>query len=400
MTAAAAPLRVLMLLNRVPYPLNDGGAIGAFGFVKGYAGAGCTITMLAMNTARHLVEDEKIREVLGAFGRVIPVYIDNRIKPVDAFVNLLSRSSYIIQRFISPLYRKKLEELLVQSRFDVIHVDGLPPSVYMDTIRKHSKAIVAMRAHNVEHIIWKRSAQEAKNLLEKAYLTIQYKRLKMFEIKSLESCDVVLAISREDEAVIKECAPSAKTIVVPAGMEISTEVSPTSHIDLFFIGSFDWLPNLQGMEWFFENVWQKLNRNFPALQFFIAGKKMPEAVKRFKSGNVIIADEVPDAKEFILQHGIMVVPLVSGSGIRIKIVEAMALGKTIIATTIAAEGLGLTDGENILMANNADEYVRQIGKCLNDPAFCRKVGQNAHRFAYENFQNKKIFEKLTSYYRN
>jgi glycosyltransferase involved in cell wall biosynthesis len=237
--------------------------------------------------------------------------------------------------------------------------------------------------------------QEEKNLLKKAYLAIQVKRLMKYEINAFTQCDLVMAISRENEETIKACSPDTKTMIVPAGMDIDevVENSNTRQLDLFFIGSFDWQPNLQGMEWFFENVWKQVKENFPWLQFVIAGNKMPESILKLHGENVVIAGRVPDAKQFILEHEVMLVPLVSGSGIRIKIVEAMALGKCIIATTIAAEGLGLTNGENILIANTADEFVQQIEKC-SDAAFRNRIGFNAHSFALENFQNKRIFDKL------
>ena len=394
------PIRILILLNRVPYPLNDGGAIGAFNFVKGYAEAGCNVTILAMNTSKHFVEEKKVNEVFEKYGKVETGNIDNAIKPLDALLNLFSSQSYVIQRFISDAFRNKLIEILKKNDFDIVHVDGLPPSAYIDVIRAHSKAKISMRAHNVEHVIWERIVEEEKNLLKKLYLSIQVKRLKKYEINALSKCDVVMAISKEDEDTIKICSPSTKTIVVPAGMDIDDTFKDSSnHQDLFFIGSFDWQPNLQGIEWFFENVWNDVRKNFPSLRFVIAGKKMPASITNLKGDNVVVAGEVPDAKQFILNHEIMIVPLVSGSGIRIKIVEAMALGKTIIATTIAAEGLGLTDGENILIANNADEFVKHIAKCLSDIPFRKRIGENAHRFAFEHFQNKRIFEKLTAYYR-
>jgi glycosyltransferase involved in cell wall biosynthesis len=398
--AASEPTRILVFLNRVPYPLNDGGAIGAFNFVKGYAEASCKMTMLAMNTAKHWVEVHTAHEVFDKYGKLELASIDNNIHPIDAFFNLFSSRSYIIQRFISEKVQNKLKEVLSQNTFDIVHIDGLPPAAYIDIIRAHSKAKISMRAHNVEHVIWERIVKEETKPLKKWYLSLQFKRLKKFEKEAYDKCDLIMAISMEDEKIIK-ASSKTKTIVVPAGMDIDETLPANDNMnpDLFFIGSFDWMPNLQGMEWFFKNVWEEVNKIFPALRFVIAGKKMPESITALQSDSVIIAGEVPDAKQFILEHGIMIVPLVSGSGIRIKIVEAMALGKTVIATTIAAEGLGLSDGENILIANNADEFVKQIGKCLTDPEFAKQVGRNAHRFALDNFQNKRIFEKLTAYYR-
>ncbi len=394
-------LKILILLNRIPYPLNDGGAIGAYNFIKGYAEAGCEVSILAMNTSKHYVKAEKAEEVLGGFGKLRIVDIDNRIIAHRAFRNLFKGTSYIIERFVSADFDNNLKDILQRNDFDIVHVDGLPPAAYIDTLRQFSSAKISMRAHNVEHVIWERIAANESNPIKKIYVALQAKRLKKFEINALEKCDLVLAISKEDEETIRKCKPGVKTVVVPAGMDIPSK-QQNENFDvqnLFFIGSFDWMPNKQGMEWFLKEIWPQLSTGFPDLQLQIAGKKMPPSLWQHADKNIKPLGEVPDAKEFMLKAGVMVVPIISGSGIRIKILEAMALGKTIIATDIATEGLGLTNGENVLIANNAAEFILQIGRCKSDMALCRKIGGNAYDYAFRNYRNSSIFERLILLYR-
>ncbi len=394
-------MNLLVLLNRIPFPLNDGGAIGTLHFVKGYAEAGCNVTILAMNTTKHFVSETNIQLALGKYGKVHTVEIDNNIKPLPALANLFSTESYIIKRFISHNFQQKLLELLAANKFDGVHLDGLQTAAYIDVIRKHSSAKIAMRAHNVEYKIWERVYENEKNFLKKWYVKIQSKRLCAFEKNAIANLDVTLAISKEDEDALLQLSPGANTIIVPAGMDIDErEPIVSKSNNLFFIGSFDWMPNLQGIEWFFENIWQSVANTFPEIKFFIAGKKMPESIYKLKSDTVIPVGEVANAKDFVTSNDIMIVPIISGSGIRIKILEGMALGKPVIATTIAAEGLGLTHNENILIANTAAEFIECISKCTNDFSFRQKIAINAHRFALENFQNKRIIEKLIRYYQS
>lgn len=402
MSNKSAPLRILILLNRIPYPLNDGGAIGAYNFVKGYAEAGCKVTMLAMNTAKHFVDEETIKQVFSQYATGRTVYIDNRIKAFGAFKNLFKQESYIIERFLSKGYEAVLRDMLEKNEYDVVHIDGLPPAAYIDVVRKYSKAQISMRAHNVEHVIWQRIAEMETNPIKKVYVGLQAARLKEFEIAAIKKCDVVMAISQEDEDTIKASVPDATTLIVPAGMDISPNVENTNYnpLDLCFIGSFDWMPNLQGIDWFMKEVWASLVKQYPDIKFSIAGKKMPEHIHALKSANLNPVGEVPDAKTFILQHGLMIVPIVSGSGIRIKILEGMALGKAIIATPLAAEGLGLTHGENILIAETAEEFAAAIEKCRTDENYCKQIGKNAHHFALDKYLNQNIFAGLIKYYRN
>ena len=115
-------LRILVLLNRVPFPLNDGGAIGAYHFVKGYADAGCEVVCLAMNTSKHYVDMDQTRDAFKGVNRFITVPIDNRIKPTRALLNLLSGRSYVIERFDVQAYRDALIRLLKEKDFDIIHI--------------------------------------------------------------------------------------------------------------------------------------------------------------------------------------------------------------------------------------------------------------------------------------
>lgn len=395
------PLRILILLNRVPYPLNDGGAIGSFNFVKGYAEAGAEVTILAMNTTKHFVDEQTVQAHLGRYGTVHTVHMDNRIKPLDALLNLFTDSSYIISRFVSDAFTEKLKSLLRQQTFDVVHADGLPTCAYVDVIRAHSKAYISMRAHNVEHIIWQRIAANETNTIKRWYVGEQAKRLRVFEIDALRKVDLVLAISREDEQAIVNATAKPNTCIVPAGMDIAGVRLNENYnpLDVFFIGSFDWMPNLQGMDWFLNDVMPVLQQSLPDIHIHVAGKKMPERYRQVTYPQWVAVGEVPDAKEFMLQHGVMVVPIISGSGIRIKILEGMALGKCVIATTIAAEGLGLTHNENILIADTPDAFVQEFRKCMEQPGVAKQIGSNAYQFARNNYDNKTIFANLLNRYR-
>ncbi len=394
-------MRILILLNRIPWPLNDGGAIGAYHFVKGYADAGCEVTCLAMNTAKHHVDLKETGHAFGNVSEFISIDVDNRIKPVDAALNLLTPRSYIMERFDSDAYRAALVALLKRKEFDVIHVDGLPPCLYIGTCREYSKAKIVQRAHNVEYKIWERGAVADSNPLKRWYLGIQAARLKSFEREALGKVDTVLAISTEDEGFIKELQPAAKTIIVPAGMDIDESmpaIQPPG-VSLFFIGALDWLPNLQGLEWFLRDVWPRVHAAYPNLKFHIAGKKMPQQFYSFGNMNVVAHGEVPSSVGFINSHSVLLSPLVSGSGVRIKIIEAMAMGKVVLSTAVSAEGSGATHDREILIANSAEEYIAQIGRLVNEPQLMARLSRSAREFAVERFQNKKIISRLLDYYK-
>ena len=394
-------MRILVLLNRIPWPLNDGGAIGAYHFVKGYVDAGCEVTGLAMNTTKHHVDLRDTGDAFAGVKQFVVIPVDNRIKPLAVFINLFSDRSYVIERFQSSEYENALVKLLKENTFDVVHVDGLPPCFYIDTIRKNTSTKIIQRAHNVEYKIWERASFADPNPLKRWYLDIQAKRLKAFEADALAKVDTVLAISQEDERFIHELQPKAKTIIVPAGVDIdeSQPVIQPSDLRLFFIGALDWLPNLQGLDWFLKDVWPKVHQAFPDLDFHIAGKKMPHQFFNYGSLNITAHGEVSSSVEFMNSYSVLLSPLVSGSGVRIKIIEAMAEGKVVLSTTVSAEGSGAVDGEHLLIADNADEYISQIKRLQEEPGLLAKLSQNARSFALENFQNKKVIARLLEYYK-
>ena len=330
------------------------------------------------------------------------VDIDNRIRPIPAFINLFAAQSYITSRFQSVAFELKLIQLLQESTFDIIHLDGLSSCLYTEVIRKYSMAKVVYRAHNVEYKLWERAAIASSNPLKRWYINIQATRLKTFERNAIATVDTVLSISQEDEIFLKQLSPQVKTYLFPAGMIIDETIVPTlpQSVSLFFIGALDWLPNLQGLDWFLNEVWGVIHKRFPSLQFHIAGKKMPAHFHTLAHLNIIAHGEVPSAVDFMNQHTVLLSPLISGSGVRIKIIEAMALGKVVLTTTVSAEGSGAEDGKHLLIANTTDEFIHQIERLLDSPALLQTIAQNARNFAIDHFQNKRVITKLLTYYKS
>jgi glycosyltransferase involved in cell wall biosynthesis len=141
-----------------------------------------------------------------------------------------------------------------------------------------------------------------------------------------------------------------------------------------------------------------VHREVPRAKLYLAGRKMPERWMKAEIEGVSVVGEVPDAMYFIGSKKINVVPLLSGSGIRVKIIEAMSVGKTVVTTTVGAQGIDYTDGENLLIANTPEEFARQIKRCLDDEEFCNRVGQAAARLIAEQYNEGKLADQLIDFY--
>ncbi len=191
--------------------------------------------------------------------------------------------------------------------------------------------------------------------------------------------------------------------MIPAGVEIENDRPDFSKVEfpsLFYIGALDWFPNQQGLEWFFENVWDEVIKNMPGLKLYIAGRnpQMWKYLKGKRLKNVEIVGEVESSREFIKSKAIMIVPLLAGSGIRVKILEAMSLGRAIISTSVGAEGIDYKDGENILIADTKEEFLKQILKCANDFEYSKKIGENAFKLVKEKYEIGMLARKLFEFY--
>ena len=167
---------------------------------------------------------------------------------------------------------------------------------------------------------------------------------------------------------------------------------------LFHIGAMDWMPNKESIQWMLDEVWPVIHAQVPQAKLYLAGRKMPEAWMRTTIPGVTIVGEVPDAAEFISGKKINVVPLLSGSGIRVKIIEAMSMGKTVITTTVGAQGIDYTDGEDLLIADTPQQFADQVRRCLNDDAFCRTVGQNAAALIARQYNVDMLTDQLIGFY--
>ena len=375
-----------------------------YNLTKGLLDLGNNIKVLAINTPKNgspppSLSDKQATTPVGWGGAVETVYIDTSLKVWDAFANLFSSESYHIKRFISKDFEKKLIEILKDDKFDVIQLESLFVTPYINCIRKNSNAKVVLRAHNVEFEIWERMTAVCKNPVKKAYLKLLTKRLRQYELNQLNSYDGLAAITHRDVDIFKKLGCKVPITDIPVGVDILDTLNQQSIPSLFHLGSMDWMPNQEAIKWFLEFVWKHVHHKYPDLKFYIAGRNMPKWLKNIKYKNVEIVSEAVDAKQFMSSKSIMIVPLLSGSGMRVKIIEGMALRKTIISTSIGAEGIKCEHLKNILIANSPDEFLEMIGKCVNDKSLCDKIGENARLLIEEHYNNTKIAKKLIDFYK-
>ena len=393
-------MRILLICNKSPYPPREGGPIAINMMVEGLLQAGHRVKVLAMNTNKYFVRSEDIPVDYASKTGIEFINVDLRVRWVKALENLITNRSYHIERFISHAFRSRLIEILKKDEFDIIQFEMLYTTPYLETAKRYSKARIIFRAHNIEHLIWERIAETSPGLLKKLYLRQLVKSLKKYELSVIPKFDGIAAITENDAKFFRNY--NSQVIAIPFGIDLTDYPAPIPNqgpVSLFSIGAMNWIPNAEGIRWFLENVWPDIHKQFPSLKYHIAGREMPAWMQAFKYENVVIEGEVADAMDFMHKHTIMIVPLFSGSGIRIKIIEGMATGKTIISTTIGAEGIGYRNRENILIADEPCEFFEMISVCIDDPYLAGRIGENAGLLIRQQYDRDPIIRQLTGFYK-
>ena len=396
-------MRILQLMNKVPWPPNDGGAIACLNMTKGFSMLGHEVTVLSMNTSKHHINLKEMPSAIRNQADFHLVEVPASINRLEAAMNLLfSDLPYNAQRFISDDFSEELAQLLTVREFDVIQLEGLYLCPYIPVIRKYSKALISYRAHNIEYEIWDRTAKLSKGWRSK-YLHNLSKRIKRFEISYLNAYDLLVPITDRDGIILDSLGNVKPRHTSQTGIDFASLVPTAKKLEfpsLFHIGALDWSPNQEGLIWFFDQCWPRIHTQNPDLKFYLAGRNAPEWLeRRFKLEGIVYLGEIPDAYDFINSKAIMVVPLFSGSGMRIKIIEGMALGKPIVTTDIGTEGIPTQDGQNILIANTADEFIASINRLINNRDLFNEIGKNAIGFIQEKFDNLSQAGALIDFYK-
>jgi glycosyltransferase involved in cell wall biosynthesis len=274
-------------------------------------------------------------------------------------------------------------------------------ATYIPTIQQYSKAKIILRSHNVEHQIWERHLTNEKNGIKKTYLSLQNSRLKSFEINAFNQVDAIVTITNEDKKTIGSLCPNKPIHTCLTGINLNSYkqvIEPTHPNTLFHFASMDWMPNIEAVDWLLKEVWNDVLKHQPNAKLVLAGRGMPDRFKKLASANITIIDDVKDSAEFYKTYDVMLVPLWSGSGLRIKLVEGLAYGKAIITTSIGAEGIPYSSEKDLLIADSGEDFTNAIIDLLTNNEKKQSLQSAARKLAEQTFDYKSIAKRLISFY--
>ena len=396
-------MNILHLCKKFPWPAKDGETIAIRAMSEALHASGAELWLLAMNTTRHfsnLQTEHPLPQGLAHYREVKPIAVDNRIRITGAIANLCSRDPYHVSRFQSADFRDALVECLHSQSFDIAILETLYLAPYVADIRKHSKAKIVLRAHNVESEVWARVAANMAPGPRRAYLHYLVRKLRRYEQEMLNHFDLIAAITARDLEQFRTMGFQRRGIVVPVGINLReyppAPSLPEGPLRLGFIGSLDWAPNAEGLRQFLKDSWPRIHSTLPTITLEIAGRNAPDWLLSQTFPGVKVLGEVSDARAFIQHQHLMIAPLYAGGGVRVKILEAMALGIPTLNTRLAIEGIPASDRRDTLLADTPDEFVHQLHFALQHPENLSEIATRARGLIEAEFDQQKIGQRLLS----
>jgi glycosyltransferase involved in cell wall biosynthesis len=292
--------------------------------------------------------------------------------------------------------------LLRKEDFDVVHLESLFMTPYIGTIRRLSTAPIVLRSHNLEYVIWEKIAAGTSNFFKSRYLKYLTRKLKSYELSVLNEVSGIASISEEDKNRMLALGVRKRVRTIPFGVDLSRypfgnnlDAEPA----LFHLGAMDWGPNLEGVLWFLNSIWPFIHEQYPHLKFYLAGRNMSEEITRLNLPNVVVVGEVDDAIAFMLSKAIMVVPLLSAGGVRVKIIEGLATGRAVIATSLGAEGLGCEHGKQLFLADRREDWIHALDVLLHDVEKRRAMAYSGREHVAAHFDIEAVTNQLINFYK-
>lgn len=390
-------MRILQVAQKNTFPPFDGGKLAMLSMAKGLKNQGHTIEQFFANTPSH----PALAAPPDSPFKVFTFPLDTQPKASGALHNLLfSSRSYNVSRFVSEALAKALETQIEAGQYDIIQAESIYGMAMLEPIRHRIQVPVVCRAHNAEFLIWQRKARGERNPVLRHYLNLMAARLRRDELNLLSQANAIVPISEVDLEHFRQLGFNGKAFVsgVSCDLQPAGEARPGhQEASLFHLGAMNWLPNVEAVDWFVDSIWPRLKQHFPQLSFRLAGLSMPERFKKLEAQG-IFSETADDAAAFMEKSGIMIVPLQSGSGIRVKIIEGLSLGKVIISTSVGIEGIPVQPGKHLFVANTADEFIRVLEKLFEEPELAGAISKNARIFAQHHFHPDSLAKSLAQFY--
>lgn len=396
-------MNILFLASHFPYPLHNGGALRAQGLIKGASQAGHEIDLVCF--ADSLQQDTPINDFCREINIVPPPTrtIKTRLKDI-AF----TRHADMGRRFWSDEMLETIKSTLSSKQYDIVHVESIEMATYSPHIHKWYPDLPLIYGSlnaeaDLQRVIFQREIRQPKRIIGAIYSWIQWRRLSSMERDICRLSAHVLAVSEADQAILQEFSDTPVT-VVKNGIDVAPylilERADTLKPDaIVFTGSMSYRPNVDAVLWFVEEIFPTILQNHPNVHFYVVGHRPHPRVQALQDHpNITITGRVDKIEPYWQGAAVYIAPLRMGSGTRFKLLEAMAAGCAVVSTTMGAQGLGVTSGNELILADTASEFAMAVQNLLENPEKQSELGQTGRVFVRDNFDWSVIVPHLLDVY--
>lgn len=405
-------MRILFITEKFPYPLDTGGKIRTYHILKGLSQEHrvTLVTTIEQEAQRaYLPELQKVCHDIN----LIPSKNENLIQlGMKIFKNFFSSVPIVVERHYLPAMAAEIQKLLhtQPSQYDVVHFDHLDASVYFDCLPPGMTTV--LDEHNIVSNQIKTSAAVERNILKRLYMQFQLGKTLRYEADICRKTTRCFVCSDTDKTYLLKMAKDADVTVVPNGVNIDyfNETSRHKQVKLdipetsqavIFVGTLDYGPGGTAVRYFCHEILPLIHARLPETAFFAVGQNPPQDLQDLavQDSRILVTGRVDDIRPYVARSNVFVVPLQSGSGTRLKILDAMAMGIPIVSTSIGAEGLDASSGENILLADTPEEFSSAVLQLLEDEALRKTLTDNARQFVRKRYSWNTIWIDLLAAYR-
>ena len=396
-------LKILFLTNRSPYPIKDGQSRRTYNILKGLAYRHEVYLLSLYESAEeatpesigHLKSFCKQVEMLPAPRKTLSLAMVARL-----LRSLFSEDPYTVWRHYSRPYVNRVRMRMDTTPIDVVHCDILPLAY---CIRGLHGPFRTLTDHDVSYLKAKRLAAQARNPVLKLFLYFEALKLKQLEGRIFSELDLGIAVSELDRQHLERLCPGGRFAVVENGVDVRAFVpnpDPVEPSTLVWVGGFHHYPNCEAVRFFLEEIYPRIKQEKAETRFYVIGSGIPDWLRRLTTGDpsIVLTGYVDDPLPYIQRAAVFVAPILSGGGTKLKILEAMAVAKAIVSTSIGVEGIEGKDHEHFMVADSPEAFSSRVVSLLNDHVFRERLGANARKRAMEKYDWEAICEAMSRIY--
>lgn len=390
-------MKILFISTKSPLPTNDGHCLRTYNLMREIANDNDVHLLTFVKYQEEFSHLPELEEICSSV-QLIKLE-ENESSLAHGFSlakSVLTNSPYVSIKYNKPSMRQAIQEVLKRYDIDLVHFDMLPLYCYYDLVKGYP---VVLNQHNIESALLERRVG-AEPCWRRWFFLQQQKCLEGFEKLAMSSVDAIAVCSEQDRKIALKMAPEAVVDIVPNGVDTDffkpSKALSEEPFSLVFVGGLNWYPNLEGLEWFDEEVLPHVVRDFPQLRIHLIGRQVPVNWKH--KDQFIVHGFVDDIRPYLEKSSLFVVPLRIGGGTRLKILDALSMEKAVLTTTIGAEGLQLKDGQHAVFADTATDFAQKLIELCKDSHARSKLSLSARSFVDENYRWDSIGKKLYGLY--